>query len=242
MSRDRGTKEKSVSFKEPKQKGIGSETKSSWGSLDIPTSYTVLLLGGRDCFTTLGLGTRSVVLLSFRARRDSPLIWRNVSPSPLRGMIGKSPCSSWGFPGGASGKESTCQCRRHKRCGLDHWVGKISWRRAQQPTPVFLPRESHGQRGLAAYSPWGHTELDMTEMTSWSPITESTRTLEMLASGLKIPEVFKFVIIFLPMSCLFVTIAETRWILVLSRCLYLLNLQMKNFGNPSLRWLIYSVR
>ena len=115
-----------------------------------------------------------------------------------------------GFPGGASGKESTCQCRRHKRCGLDHWVGKISWRRAQQPTPVFLPRESHGQRGLAGYSPWGHTELDMTEMTSWSPITESTRTLEMLASGLKIPEVFKFVIIFLPMSCLFVTIAETR--------------------------------
>ena len=41
------------------------------------------------------------------------------------------------------------------------WVRKISWRRAWQPTPVFLPRELHGQRSLAGYSPWGHKELDM---------------------------------------------------------------------------------
>ena len=33
------------------------------------------------------------------------------------------------------------------------WVRKISWRRAWQPTPVFLPRELHGQRSLAGYSP-----------------------------------------------------------------------------------------
>ena len=45
---------------------------------------------------------------------------------------------SWGFPGGASGKEPTCQCRRHKRCGFDPWVGKIPWRRDRLPTPVFL--------------------------------------------------------------------------------------------------------
>ena len=37
------------------------------------------------------------------------------------------------------------------------------WRRKWQPTPVFLPRESHGQRSLAGYSPWGHKELDMTK-------------------------------------------------------------------------------
>ena len=36
-----------------------------------------------------------------------------------------------------SGKESTCQCRRHRRCGFDLWDGKIPWRRAWQPTPVF---------------------------------------------------------------------------------------------------------
>ena len=41
------------------------------------------------------------------------------------------------------------------RSRFNPWVGKIPWRRAQQPTPVFLPGESHGQRNLAGYSPWG---------------------------------------------------------------------------------------
>ena len=44
-------------------------------------------------------------------------------------------------------------------------VRKIPWRRKRQPTPVFLPGESPGQRSLAGYSPQGHKELDMTEMT-----------------------------------------------------------------------------
>ena len=43
--------------------------------------------------------------------------------------------------------------RRCKRCGFDPWVGKIPWRREWQPTPVFSPGESHGQRSLAGYSP-----------------------------------------------------------------------------------------
>ena len=70
-----------------------------------------------------------------------------------------------GFPGGASGKELTCQCRRCKRHVLNPWVGKIPWRRAWQPTPVFLSGESHGQRSLVGYSPWGCKDSDMTEMT-----------------------------------------------------------------------------
>jgi len=68
-----------------------------------------------------------------------------------------------GFPGIASGKEPACQGRRHKRHRFDHWVGKIPWRRARQPTPVFLLGESHGQRSLAGYIPWGLKEGDMTE-------------------------------------------------------------------------------
>ena len=48
---------------------------------------------------------------------------------------------------------------------FDPWVGKIPWRRAWQPTPVSLPRESHGQRSLVGYSPWGRKELDTTEAT-----------------------------------------------------------------------------
>ena len=49
------------------------------------------------------------------------------------------------------------------RPGSEPWVGKIPWRRAWQPTPVFLPGESHGQRSLVSYSPWGRKELDTTE-------------------------------------------------------------------------------
>ena len=45
-------------------------------------------------------------------------------------------------------------------------VRKIPWRRAWQPTPVFLPGVSHEQRSLADYSPWGHKELDTTIATS----------------------------------------------------------------------------
>ena len=39
-------------------------------------------------------------------------------------------------------------------------VGKIPWKREWLPTPVFLPRESHGQRNLASYTPWDHQESD----------------------------------------------------------------------------------
>ena len=52
-----------------------------------------------------------------------------------------------------------------KRHGFDPWVGKIPWRRAQQPTPVVLPGESHGQGSLAGYSPWGSNESDITVAT-----------------------------------------------------------------------------
>ena len=55
----------------------------------------------------------------------------------------------WGFPGGASSEEPACQCRGPRRCRFDPWVWKIPWRRAWQPTPVFLPGESHEQRSLA---------------------------------------------------------------------------------------------
>ena len=60
-----------------------------------------------------------------------------------------------GFPGGAGGKAPTCQFRRHKRHGFDPWIRKIPWRRPWQPTPVFLPGESHRQRSLTRYSPCG---------------------------------------------------------------------------------------
>ena len=65
-----------------------------------------------------------------------------------------------------TGKEFTCWCRRRE---FDPWVGKIPWRRKWQPSPVFLPGKSYGQRAWQV-TIHGVTELDMTERayTDWS--------------------------------------------------------------------------
>ena len=62
-----------------------------------------------------------------------------------------------------SGKESTCQRRRHKRHGFDPWVRKTPWKRKWQPSPVFLPEKLHGERSLVDYSPRSCKESDVTE-------------------------------------------------------------------------------
>ena len=69
-----------------------------------------------------------------------------------------------------SGKKYACQYRRCRRFRFDPWVRKIPWRRKWQPTPVFLPGKSHGQRSLAGYCPWGHKESDTTERLNWTEL------------------------------------------------------------------------
>ena len=51
---------------------------------------------------------------------------------------------AFSLPDGVNDKESACQWRRCKKRRFDPWVRKISWRRTWQPTPIFLPGESHG--------------------------------------------------------------------------------------------------
>ena len=68
--------------------------------------------------------------------QESPLIWQ--------GQLEVPSC----FPRGTGGKEPACQCRRHKRCGFDPWVRKISLEEGMATHSSFLPRESHGQRSL----------------------------------------------------------------------------------------------
>ena len=60
------------------------------------------------------------------------------------------------FPRGSEAKYSPANS---ENLGL---IGKIPWSRKQQPTPVFLPGKSQGQRCLASYSPWGRKESDIT--------------------------------------------------------------------------------
>ena len=58
-----------------------------------------------------------------------------------------------GLPRWISGQESTCHCRSWRRHGFDLWVRKIPGRKKWQPTAVFLPEKSYGQRSLEGYSP-----------------------------------------------------------------------------------------
>ena len=64
---------------------------------------------------------------------------------------------------GPAGLPLRLQCGRP---GLHPWVGKIPWRRAWKPTPIFLPGESHGQRSLVGCSPWGPKQPDTTQQLS----------------------------------------------------------------------------
>ena len=73
-----------------------------------------------------------------------------------------------GLPWWCSSKQSACQCRRRE---CDPWVRKIPWRRQWQPTSVFLPKKSRGQRSLAGYSLLGRKESDMTEHSTAALMT-----------------------------------------------------------------------
>ena len=68
---------------------------------------------------------------------------------------------------------------------FDPWVRKFPWRRTWPPSLVFLPGESHGQRSLVGYSPWGHKESDMTEHLS-NKIGDKLTLLSSLTKPLKI--------------------------------------------------------
>ena len=114
----------------------------SQGLLTVPGLGQFLIVSPQFVSLTVGLHLYLVSLL-----------WNNLSPS-----------SEIGFPGGApylSVRNSPASA------GDTRDTGSIpgSGRRAQQPTPVFLPGKFHGQRSLAGYSPWGHKQSDTTEVT-----------------------------------------------------------------------------
>ena len=140
---------------------LASKTKNSTINVDIKHSLTkdlVIFL-----FNYLGphlqypqtVFLQACLIAAFNSKGYMPLCSHQ---GQRESFFYKSPefCSDkfvLGFPGGTGDKEPTCQCRRHKRRGFDPCSGKILWRRAWQPTAVFLPEESHGQRNLVDYGP-----------------------------------------------------------------------------------------
>ena len=74
-------------------------------------------------------------------------------------------CQKWGFPGRASGKQSACQCRRHKVQGTILGSGRIPGGGNDNPHQYPCLKKSHGQRSLVGYSQKGPKESDMTQNT-----------------------------------------------------------------------------
>jgi len=119
----------------------------------LPTSFNVLWLNyysdGRHMVIflsqCLGKAFSSYLFIHFLVyiNMDSWIFILLVETYPQLGL------SRW-----LSGKE--------RRRGFDPWVRKIPWRKKWQHTPIFLPGESHGQRSLVGYGPWGPKESDMT--------------------------------------------------------------------------------
>ena len=116
-------------------------------------SSSTLFGSFNPCRSAEGQRSRGKLRMQLHRKKTPNSSWRPVSCSASWDGILQSQCPpsqrsfmafsiKRSFPGGASGREPACQRRRHKRHRFDPWVGKMLWRRARPPTPVFLPRES----------------------------------------------------------------------------------------------------
>ena len=84
-----------------------------------------------------------------------------------------------GLPEGLCWQRICLQCRKP---GFDPWIGKITWRREWLPAPVIWPGESHGQRSLAGYCPWGHKDMTewLTTFTTWQAVVAEMGRRELI--------------------------------------------------------------
>ena len=96
-------------------------------------------------------------------------------------MLFKPPSLRYGLPWWLVGKESTCNAEMW----VQFLVRKIPWRRKWQPTSVFLPQKSHGQRILACYSPWGHERLGHNLATKQQSIVYLLYCLKLTKTAMK---------------------------------------------------------
>ena len=83
-------------------------------------------------------------------------------------------CIHWGFPCGSAGKESACNARD---LGSVPALGRSPGEGDDNPTPVFLPGKSHGQRSLADYSWWGYKS--QTQISNYKTTTKMSLKLSL---------------------------------------------------------------
>ena len=134
------TLEKSKSFN-----SAGNSQENSWSGCSSDPSPSTLWASNNSGITPFPEGSMHFSKFTPRVA----VVWSFL------GGFGASQVAQW--------VKNPAVTRRCKRLGFNPWVRKTPWRRAWQPTPVFLPGESHGQRRLAGDSPWGRKESDTTE-------------------------------------------------------------------------------
>ena len=139
----------------------GQKENTSQSDQAVACLWPLLLLGAHPahtpghhagCFlgtametvSLLAPGEVSVSQLLRSSRKFKPVTHSYPLGFPNASLVSVEDCL-WDFPGGASGKELSSQCRRLKRLRLVPWLGKILWRRKWQPTIVCLHGESHRQ-------------------------------------------------------------------------------------------------
>ena len=112
----------------------------------------------------------------------------NLRDFPVRPGVKNPPCNAGNvslIPGqgtsGSAGKESACNAGGLQKHRFNPWVRKAPWRKKWQPTPVFLPGKSHGQRSLVGYSPWVPKESALTELMSYMRGTKIPHAMEQLS-------------------------------------------------------------
>ena len=134
-------------------RGFSSEEKNKFNSSDMRTCFSLLWLNRRTSVIETTIGSSSGQLC-----RDQ---WEKA-------MAPHCSTPAWQIPW--TEEPGRLQAMGSLRVRHD-WVTSLSrstfmhWRRKWQPTPVFLPGESHGRRSLVGCSPWGRTESDTTEAT-----------------------------------------------------------------------------
>ena len=134
-----------------------------WTMSNLWSLKKIYLRDQEPCLITQDLLCSRVLL---KWKRDWESFDIDISP---RASLIKALCTFTRLPGGSEFKASACVCLQCGRPGFDSWVRKIPWKRKWQPTAVFLPGESHGQRSEVGCSPQCSKESDTTEHQTHSP-------------------------------------------------------------------------
>ena len=167
----------------PKKKASESEVTGSLSVTFQQSRDTIRTMDSQDySATNLQKGLRCEEKSESQINQEAIVVNKKQSVKSQAKVVG----NSWEVCRKMSGFDVNCTCTwtsqvatgvknlpanavRHKKRGFDPWVGKIPWRREREPTSIFWPGESHGQRSLEGYSPVGCKESDLTEVT-YTPI------------------------------------------------------------------------